>query len=103
LFTATRHLTFWEISLGLLSGQPWTNRLSQPAGDRKLLEDIKARIQTAQVRAGLAVNRELVLLYWSIGQEILTRQDREGWGAKVIDSLARDLHLSFPDERVVTP
>lgn len=78
-------------------------QLSQPAGYRKLLEDIKARIQTAQVRAGLAVNRELVLLYWSIGREILTRQEREGWGAKVIDSLARDLHLSFPEMKGLSP
>jgi predicted nuclease of restriction endonuclease-like (RecB) superfamily len=78
-------------------------QLSQPAGYRKLLEDIKARIQTAQVRAGLAVNRELVLLYWSIGREILTRQDREGWGAKVIESLARDLHFSFPEMKGLSP
>ena len=78
-------------------------QLSQPAGYRKLLEDIKARIQIAQVRAGLAVNRELVLLYWSIGREILTRQDREGWGAKVIDSLARDLHRSFPEMKGLSP
>ncbi len=78
-------------------------QLSQPTGYRKLLEDIKARIQTAQVRAGLAVNRELVLLYWSIGREILTRQDREGWGAKVIESLARDLHFSFPEIKGLSP
>jgi len=78
-------------------------QLSQPADYLKLLEDIRARIQTAQVRASLAVNRELVLLYWSIGREILTRQDREGWGAKVIDSLARDLHLSFPEMKGLSP
>lgn len=78
-------------------------QLSQPAGYRTLLEDIKARIETAQVRAGLAVNRELVLLYWSIGREILTRQDREGWGAKVIESLARDLHFSFPEMKGLSP
>ena len=63
---------------------------------KALLADLKRRILEAQVRAGLAVNRELVLLYWSIGREILVRQEREGWGAKVIDSLARDLNQSFP-------
>ena len=68
-----------------------------------LLADLKRRIQEAQVRAGLAVNRELVLLYWSIGREILVRQEREGWGAKVIDSLARDLHQSFPDMKGLSP
>jgi predicted nuclease of restriction endonuclease-like (RecB) superfamily len=70
---------------------------------KALLADLKRRIQEAQVRAGLAVNRELVLLYWSIGREILVRQDREGWGAKVIDSLARDLHQSFPEMKGLSP
>ena len=44
----------------------------------------------------LAVNRELVLLYWGIGREILTRQHQEGWGSKVIDRLAKDLRCEFP-------
>lgn len=63
---------------------------------KALLSDLKRKIQEAQVRAGVAVNRELVLLYWTIGREILHRQKSEGWGAKVVDSLAWDLHLSFP-------
>ncbi|MBR8834790.1 MAG: hypothetical protein DSM106950_12315 [Stigonema ocellatum SAG 48.90 = DSM 106950] len=44
------------------------------------LSTLKQRIRTAQVQAALAVNQELVLLYWQIGQEILERQQREGWG-----------------------
>lgn len=40
----------------------------------EFLRDLKARIQQAQVKAALAVNRELMLLYWQIGQEILARQ-----------------------------
>lgn len=58
---------------------------------QELLEDLKQRIRTARVRAALMVNRELVLLYWQIGQAILQRQAKEGWGAKVIDRLAEDL------------
>ena len=45
----------------------------------------------------LAVNRELVMLYWQIGSDILERQGVQGWGAKVIDQLARDLTAAFPD------
>lgn len=45
-----------------------------------LLASIKERVQAAQIRASLAVNNELVLLYWSIGKEILLRQQEEGWG-----------------------
>ena len=44
--------------------------------------DLKERIRTAQVRASLAVNREMVLLYWQIGRDLLMRQQQEGWGRK---------------------
>ncbi|MBD2327984.1 DUF1016 domain-containing protein [Alkalinema sp. FACHB-956] len=60
------------------------------------LLDLKRRIRSAQVRAALAVNQELILLYWQIGQTILEQQQREGWGTKVIDRLARDLKQEFP-------
>ncbi|MDP2795196.1 MAG: PDDEXK nuclease domain-containing protein [Sulfurisoma sp.] len=43
------------------------------------------------------MNRELVLLYWQIGRDILERQARQGWGAKVIERLAHDLRTAFPD------
>jgi predicted nuclease of restriction endonuclease-like (RecB) superfamily len=49
------------------------------------------------VRAALAVNSALVTLYWHIGQEILTQQDQQGWGTKVIDQLAHDLRTEFPE------
>jgi predicted nuclease of restriction endonuclease-like (RecB) superfamily len=61
------------------------------------LADLKERIHAAQQRAALAVNRELVLLYWQIGREILARQGRQGWGTKVIERLAQDLRNAFPD------
>ncbi len=61
------------------------------------LAELKVRIQTTQVKAMLAVNRELVLLYWSIGRDILARQRQQGWGAKVIERLANDLRNAFPD------
>jgi len=68
-----------------------------PADYAAWLAELKSRIHTAQQRAALAVNRELVLLYWQIGRDILARQDREGWGAKVIERLAQDLRNAFPD------
>lgn len=68
-----------------------------------LLKSIKAHIQSAQVRAALAVNRELVLLYWGIGKEILARQQAEGWGTKVIDQLAADLRRTFPEMKGLSP
>lgn len=62
-----------------------------------LLDELKARIRSAQVRAALAVNRELVLLYWQIGRDILARQQEAGWGAKVVETLAADLRREFPE------
>lgn len=61
-----------------------------------ILQSLKSRIRTAQLKAALAVNRELVLLYWNMGQDILARQKAEGWGSKVIDRLAKDLQEEFP-------
>lgn len=68
-----------------------------PGSYRTFLADLKQRIRGARLAAALSVNKELVLLYWSIGRDILARQRRHGWGAKVIDRLAADLHRAFPD------
>ena len=67
------------------------------------LAELKGRIHTAQQRVALAVNRELVLLYWQLGQDILARQAAQGWGAKVIDRLAHDLRAAFPDMKGFSP
>ncbi len=63
----------------------------------KLLADIKARIQAAQTRAVLAVNAELIRLYWGIGRLLDERQAAEGWGAGVIPRLANDLRNELPE------
>lgn len=61
--------------------------------------DLKARIQSARLNAGRAVNRELVLLYWDIGRGIVEKQQALGWGDAVVESLARDLSEAFPGMR----
>lgn len=62
-----------------------------------LLDGLKQRIRSAQIKAALAVNQELIHLYWQIGYEILTRQQTNGWGSKVIERLAKDLKREFSD------
>ncbi|WP_165223270.1 PDDEXK nuclease domain-containing protein [Aquisphaera insulae] len=74
-----------------------------PEGYDQLLVSLKDRIRAAQLRAAVAVNRELVLLYWGIGRDILTRQEDQGWGAKVIDRLAEDLKRAFPEMSGFSP
>jgi predicted nuclease of restriction endonuclease-like (RecB) superfamily len=79
------------------------NFISSSKGYQDLLSLLKSRIRTAQVRAVLAVNRELVILYWGIGKEILLRQRLEGWGAKVIEQLGQDLRHAFPGVQGFSP
>lgn len=74
-----------------------------PTGYADWLAEMKTRIHTAQQRATLAVNRELVLLYWQIGCDILDRQAWQGWGAKVVDRQAHDLRTAFPDMKGFSP
>jgi len=73
--------------------------LPEPAGYAELLEQLKARVRTSQVRAARAANSELLQLYWSVGRDILDRQEQAGWGSRVIDRLAQDLRAEFPDQR----
>ncbi len=68
-----------------------------PADYAAWLAGLKNRISSARQRAALSVNQELVRLYHHIGTEILERQTRQGWGAKVIDRLAGDLREAFPE------
>src|SRR5687767_7103649 len=63
----------------------------------QLLDNLKQEIKTARIKAHLAVNAELTVLYWKIGRHILERQKDEGWGTKVIERLSRDLRCEFSE------
>src|SRR5271170_1659600 len=77
--------------------------ISNPKSYHDLLTRLKSQIRTAQVSAAVAVNQELVLLYWGIGKEILIRQKEDGWGTRVIERLAKDLRSEFPDMQGLSP
>jgi predicted nuclease of restriction endonuclease-like (RecB) superfamily len=64
---------------------------------------LKEQIRTSRVKASLAVNSELVMLYWRIGSEIINRAGTQSWGSKVIEQLARDLKHEFPDMKGLSP
>lgn len=76
---------------------------SLPADYSQLLAQLTARIRDTQLRATLAVNAALVQLYWHIGHEILSRQDQQGWGTKVVARLAQDLRREFPSLTGLSP
>jgi predicted nuclease of restriction endonuclease-like (RecB) superfamily len=69
----------------------------------RLLEDLKARIRSAQLRAAFAANKELLLLYYDIGLMIDARSRTEAWGTAVIDRIARDLRREFPGMEGLSP
>jgi predicted nuclease of restriction endonuclease-like (RecB) superfamily len=70
-----------------------------PADYGNWLQGLKDQIRTARLKAGLAVNRELIQLYWRIGKEIVHLRAKRSWGSKVLDQLAKDLRAEFPDMR----
>jgi predicted nuclease of restriction endonuclease-like (RecB) superfamily len=64
---------------------------------------IIAKIKESRIRFAVQVNTGMMELYWNIGNEILRRQQNEGWGAKVIDRLSKDLKETFPDMSGFSP
>lgn len=78
-------------------------RKEMPVDYAAVLHEIKQRIRQERLRIVVAANSALVRLYWDIGRMILERQDRAGWGARVVDRLACDLRKAFPDMRGFSP
>ena len=72
-----------------------------PEGYANWLGELKNRIHSAQQRAALAVNRELVLLYWQIGRDILQRQAEQGWGAKAVSYTHLDVYKRQAEQGVL--
>ncbi|ADL53520.1 PDDEXK nuclease domain-containing protein [Clostridium cellulovorans] len=62
-----------------------------------LIKEIKEQIRSSQQKAILSVNKELLILYWNIGRVILEAQERQGWGAKIIDNIAKEIKNEFPE------
>jgi predicted nuclease of restriction endonuclease-like (RecB) superfamily len=88
---------FPEYSTNIVVSMPRQSSLFPDKNYTAFLNGLKQRIRSAQVKAFSAANRELILLYWQIGCDILAKQDLEGWGAKVIERLAKDLKQEFPE------
>lgn len=72
------------------------NELFQPSGYSDFLREVKALIRERQYQALRAANKELLALYWWLGEAISRRQAEQGWGKAVVETLARDLQIEFP-------
>ena len=64
-----------------------------------LLQHIKTRVRTAQIKATLSVNAEMIGMYYDIGQMIYLQQQKQGWGAKITHKLATDIKNELPKEK----
>ena len=67
-----------------------------PKEYKSFLSEIKKKIEASQLKAAVAVNRELIALYWEVGSKLHLKQSKDGWGAKTIEKLAKDLKSNFP-------
>lgn len=63
------------------------------------ITELKQKVKSAQAKAALAVNRELILFYWDLGQAISEKLHMSQWGDKVLENVSRDLQRAFPDMR----
>lgn len=76
---------------------PTMNRLTEISTHyATFIGELKARVAAARLSAARAVNRDLISLYWDIGKAIVEQQRTQGWGASVVEQIARDLRASFP-------
>lgn len=62
----------------------------------QFIKSIKEKIRSAQLKASVAVNQQLIKLYWELGRDVVERQEKEKWGSKVIERIAKDLQNEFP-------
>ena len=85
------------VSPGSIATTPTS--MKPPVGYAEWIADLKLRIRAAQQRAALAVNKEMLLLYWQIGRDILDRQAEAGWGAGILHRVEADLRAEFPAMR----
>src|SRR3954452_12200600 len=70
--------------------------ISKDKAYKTWLEALKKRIQTAQIKAAIKVNSELLELYWQLGEEIISKQKESTWGDAIIEQLSIDLTAAFP-------
>jgi predicted nuclease of restriction endonuclease-like (RecB) superfamily len=77
--------------------KPETLEITKLEGYEPFLQRLKARVRSAQLKAAVAVNTELIGLYWELGKSIVEQQEKSGWGDAVLERLSKDLTKTFPD------
>ncbi|UJS18775.1 MAG: DUF1016 N-terminal domain-containing protein [Candidatus Jettenia sp.] len=63
---------------------------------KRFIQEIKQRIQSAQIKAVVAVNQGLLRLYWDLAERMVAKQKETAWGDDFIGQMSRDLQKEFP-------
>lgn len=61
------------------------------------ITSLKDKIRSAQIKAAIAVNEQMIMLYWEIGKSIVEKQQEHNWGSKIVEEMAKDLKRELPD------
>jgi predicted nuclease of restriction endonuclease-like (RecB) superfamily len=69
----------------------------------ELLASVSSQVYSGRSRAIVAANREMLLSYWAIGNELANRESAQGWGSKVVTRLSADVRSAFPEARGFSP
>jgi predicted nuclease of restriction endonuclease-like (RecB) superfamily len=77
--------------------QTENSKLVRDADYSAFLKDVKKRIQSAQIKAAVRVNQELLGLYWDLGEQIIEKQREAKWGDGFLEQMSRDLLTAFPE------
>ena len=73
------------------------SKLLQDINYQNFVNELKEKIQLARIKASRSINKELIFLYWDIGEEIIKKQLLHKWGDSIVESLSKDLQNTFPD------
>lgn len=79
------------------------NKKEMPIGYTSFVDELKGFIKKEKLATILNANQRMIVMYWHIGKAILTKQETEGWGAKIVDRLSLDLKTAFPEETGFSP
>jgi predicted nuclease of restriction endonuclease-like (RecB) superfamily len=74
-----------------------TEKLVKNSEYRSFIQEVKQRIQSAQIKAAISVNQALLQLYWDLAEQIVLKQQATSWGDRFLEELSRDLKAEFPE------
>lgn len=70
--------------------------LSLDKNYKQFFKNVKNKLKSAQIRATIAVNYELIQFYWQLGNDIIKQQSKYNWGDRFLEQFSHDIKKHFP-------